>query len=304
MRASAACFALNILFFLVAIVSPSEAESIYPLLGSLGSDDLIYRQHQEQLAASYAALQTGKSLPDLLIYEYPVRKTVDLLALAARLNVPYETIATLNGLDRNREFLPGERILAPSMPGLFVPERPGSDLDFLLSYRPAAASVRVVANAARGLRNLRFLPGARFNPEERALFLGFLFRFPLPAAKLTSGFGLRESPITGILADHAGIDLAAAAGTEVYAAREGIVQASGTDAVLGQYIVIEHAGGWSTVYGHLSLRRVRLNEEVESGMIIGNVGSSGLSTGPHLHFEVRNRGLPRDPAALIPRGKR
>jgi murein DD-endopeptidase MepM/ murein hydrolase activator NlpD len=106
------------------------------------------------------------------------------------------------------------------------------------------------------------------------------------------------------MAKHDGIDLAAPAGTEVYAAREGRVVESGVDAVLGQYIVIAHEGGWSTVYGHLSMRRVRLNDRAESGMIIGNVGSTGQSTGPHLHFEVRNRGEPRDPEPLIPRGKR
>ena len=83
-----------------------------------------------------------------------------------------------------------------------------------------------------------------------------------------------------------------------------MVKESGVDPTLGQYIVIEHEGGFSTVYGHLSARRARLNERVESGMMIGSVGSTGLSTGPHLHFEVRNRGEPRDPEPLIPRGKR
>ena len=73
-----------------------------------------------------------------------------------------------------------------------------------------------------------------------------------------------------------------------------------SETVLGQYIVIVHDGSWSTVYGHLSARRVRLNDRVESGMIIGNVGSTGESTGPHLHFEVRSRGEPRDPGPLIP----
>jgi murein DD-endopeptidase MepM/ murein hydrolase activator NlpD len=76
------------------------------------------------------------------------------------------------------------------------------------------------------------------------------------------------------------------------------------NAALGQYIEITHDGSWSTVYGHLSLRLVGLNDRVESGMIIGKVGSTGESTGPHLHFEVRNRGEPRDPEPLIPRVKR
>jgi murein DD-endopeptidase MepM/ murein hydrolase activator NlpD len=276
----------------------------YPVLRSLGPDDFIYAQHQEQLAQSYIALQNGKAPPELVIYSYTVRSAVDVFSLAARLNLPYETIATLNRLDRSRSFLPGERVLAPSVPGVFVPTSPGSDLDLFLSYRDTGAGYLVAVASGNGKSSLRFFPGARFTPEERAVFLGALFRFPLPSGVLTSSFGLRQSPITHHMSYHAGIDLAAPMGTDVYAARDGTVAESGQSEVLGEYIVIVHEGGWSTVYGHLSKRLVRLNDKVESGMIIGKVGSTGESTGPHLHFEVRNRGEPRDPEPLIPQVKR
>jgi murein DD-endopeptidase MepM/ murein hydrolase activator NlpD len=296
--------ARHILLALVVLNGGLAGAQSFPPLGSLGQDDLIYTQQQEQLAQSYTAIQGGKALPDLVIYSYLVRSPVDLFSLAARLNLPYETLATLNRLDRSRSFLPGERVLAPSAPGVFAPLSPGSDLDLLLSYRPKEGGQLVSLNAGGRATILRFYPGARFSPEERALFLGLLFRFPLPSGVLTSGFGPRESPITHHLAYHSGIDLAAPTGTEVYAAREGRVSDTGINAVLGQYIIITHDGSWSTVYGHLSARRVRLNDRVESGMIIGNVGSTGESTGPHLHFEVRSRGEPRDPEPLIPQGKR
>jgi murein DD-endopeptidase MepM/ murein hydrolase activator NlpD len=293
----------------LALAAPAPPAAGYPALGSLGTDDFIYAQQQEQLAQSYAAIQAGKQPPDLVLYSYTVRTAVDIFSLAARLNLPYETLATLNRLDRSRSFLPGERVLAASAPGLFAPSVPGSDLDLLLSYRGSSTGYLVSVLPGGPARagsptTLRFFPGARFSPEERALFLGLLFRFPLPSGLLTSGFGLRESPISHGLAYHSGIDLAAPQGTEVYAAREGQVTDTGVNAVLGQYIVITHDGSWSTVYGHLSQRRVRLNDKVESGMIIGNVGSTGESTGPHLHFEVRSRGEPRDPEPLIPQVKR
>jgi murein DD-endopeptidase MepM/ murein hydrolase activator NlpD len=288
---------------------PSASAPNYPALGSLGPDDFIYEQQQEQLAQSYAAIQNGKTPPDLVIYSYTVRAAVDIFSLAARLNLPYETLATLNRLDRSRSFLPGERVLAPSVPGIFAPLSSGSDLDLLLLYRGSSAGYLVTVAGGKGsatavATGLRFFPGARFSPEERALFLGLLFRFPLPSGILTSSFGLRESPITHHLSYHSGIDLAAPQGTDVYAARDGKVTDTGVNAVLGQYIVITHDGSWSTVYGHLSRRLVRLNDKVESGMIIGKVGSTGESTGPHLHFEVRSRGEPRDPEPLIPQVKR
>jgi len=289
------------------VAVPSGAPT-YPRFGSLGPDDMMYRQHQDQLAASYSALKGKGKPPDVVLYEYRVARAVDILSLAARLNLPYETVATLNRMDRSREFLPGEKILVPTMPGIFAPESPSNDLEILLAYRnPAdgrASGSAFTAYGTRGRTEFRFFPGESFTPEERALFLGLLFRFPLSAGTLSSGFGLRKSPITGTLAAHRGIDLAAPAGSDVYAARDGRVSESGFDPALGDYVALEHEGGWMTVYGHLSVRRVVLNERVESGMIIGNVGSTGLSTGPHLHFEVRNRGEPQDPTPLIPRGNR
>jgi murein DD-endopeptidase MepM/ murein hydrolase activator NlpD len=292
--------------FVILLAGRAWGQTSYPKLGSLGPDDPIYRQHQDQLAASYAALKTGKQPPELIFFAYAVPKSIDLLSLAARLNLPYETIATLNRLDRIREFVPGERLLIPSMPGVFASPDPRSDLDLLLSYRSAGEEDyrSVAVDPGTGTAKILFYPGSRFTSEERALFLGLLFRFPLPVGTISSGYGYRASPISGKFAHHDGIDLAAPAGTEVYATREGTVEAAGFDSTLGNFVIIAHSGGWSTVYGHLSRRRVGLNDVVESGMIIGDVGSTGLSTGPHLHFEVRNRGEPRNPEQLMPQGKR
>jgi murein DD-endopeptidase MepM/ murein hydrolase activator NlpD len=256
-------------------------------MSTLGPDDVIYVQRQEQLERSYQAIRSGEQPPDLVIYSYTVRDAVDLFSLAARLDLPYETLATINRLDRSRSFLPGERILAPSAPGIFASPSPGSDLDLLISYRGRGSSYPVSVRAGGKDSVLLFYPGAGFSLEEKALFLGLLFRLPLPAGVIASGFGTRASLSSRRAARSAGIDLAAPLGTEVFAARKGRVSETGADAVLGQYIVILHEGGWSTVYGHLSARRVRLNDEVESGMIIGNVGSTGETASPCLHFEVR-----------------
>jgi murein DD-endopeptidase MepM/ murein hydrolase activator NlpD len=277
----------------------------YPALGSLGPDDIIFAQQQEQLVASYAALRNHAALPDLVVYSYTARATVDLISLAARLNLPYETLATMNRLDRSRSFLAGERILVPGAPGLFAPLSPGSDLDLLMSYRDMGAGrvVSLDSGPDRTPARLLFFPGARFNPEERALFLGLLVRFPLPSALIRSGFGMRASSIARRESSSAGIELAAPLGTEVYAARDGVVSDTGVDVALGQYIVIAHEGNWSTVYGHLSARRVRLYEAVQSGMIVGNVGATGESAGPRLRFEVRGLGEAVDPAPLSPRIK-
>jgi murein DD-endopeptidase MepM/ murein hydrolase activator NlpD len=287
-----------------AVLALPVAPAAYPRLGSLGPDDSTYRQQQEQLSASYAAIAKGLAGPELVLYVFESGTQLDLFSLAARLNLPYETLATLNGLDRARPVVPGERLLVPSAPGVFVPESPASDLDCLLSCRHPEGGQSLVVRTSQGAAKYRFYLGDHFSTEERFLFLGRLFRFPLPVAVLASASGGRLKPLAGKMAMRHGVDLAAPYGTEVHAARDGVVTASGVDAILGEYIVITHDGGWQTVYGHLSRRLVRLNDTVVSGMIIGLVGSTGQSTGPYLHFEVRNQGEAEDPEAFIPKVKR
>jgi murein DD-endopeptidase MepM/ murein hydrolase activator NlpD len=102
---------------------------------------------------------------------------------------------------------------------------------------------------------------------------------------------------------HTGIDLAAPTGTPVYPAREGQVKETGYSEVYGNFILLQHSGDWQTLYGHLNSINVQLNQTVSYGMILGAVGSTGQSTGPHLHFEIRNRGIPRNPDSLLPVAK-
>jgi murein DD-endopeptidase MepM/ murein hydrolase activator NlpD len=134
---------------------------------------------------------------------------------------------------------------------------------------------------------------------ERSFFLNVLFRFPLPTGVVSSGFGMRISPFSHKEHFHNGIDIAAPAGTEVFAAAAGKVSAAGADAVLGNYVVLVHRGNFSTIYGHLLERRINAGQNVGAGDIIGTVGSTGMSTGPHLHFEIRNAGEPWNPSEIF-----
>jgi murein DD-endopeptidase MepM/ murein hydrolase activator NlpD len=112
---------------------------------------------------------------------------------------------------------------------------------------------------------------------------------------VTSGFGYRMHPILGVRKMHTGVDLRAAAGTPIRAADGGTVIWSGSRGGYGLCIIIDHGGGMATVYGHCSRLAVSANDTVRKGDVIGYVGSTGLSTGPHLHFEVRRNGTPINP---------
>jgi murein DD-endopeptidase MepM/ murein hydrolase activator NlpD len=126
-------------------------------------------------------------------------------------------------------------------------------------------------------------------------------RFLLPVAgRPSSGYGLRADPIHGGTVNHPGFDLAAATGTEVAAAARGTVVHAGPAGTYGNLVTVRHENGFETRYAHLSEVDVKVGDQVEAGAELGKVGSTGYSTGPHLHFEVRRDGKAIDPAPLLP----
>lgn len=125
---------------------------------------------------------------------------------------------------------------------------------------------------------------------------------PLEFSRVSSGYGMRFHPVRGLLAAHTGIDFAAPTGTPVRAVGDGVVDFAGWRGGYGNYIVVTHRNGQATAYGHLSRIHVKKSQRVEQGMHIGAVGSTGVSTGPHLHFEFIENGAFRDPAIIAKQG--
>jgi murein DD-endopeptidase MepM/ murein hydrolase activator NlpD len=280
----------------------------YPTIKTLDPKDVVFRQLMEDLDAAYrdeAAIKRGaieNRAPlsaDLRFYSFVMAYDADIFSLAARLNVPYDALASLNRISGSGTIAAGAQILIPSRPGIFLTEKPASDLEYLMFSWRNGEEGGALLSARRGKRLERFLyfPAGRFNAAERLYFLNGAYRYPLPKGRVTSGFGMRLSPITM----HSGIDLAAPEGTSVLAARSGTVTAVGYDDTLGNYVVLSHDGGHESVYGHLHNISVSLKDGVKSGTILGAVGSTGKSTGPHLHFEIRVRGEARNPESFIPR---
>jgi murein DD-endopeptidase MepM/ murein hydrolase activator NlpD len=122
---------------------------------------------------------------------------------------------------------------------------------------------------------------------------------PLEDATLTSSYGSRIHPVLGGRRNHNGVDLAQPSGTPVYATADGIVSRADYWGSYGNYIQIEHGGEMETRYAHLSGYAVAAGEQVRKGQLIGYVGSTGRSTGPHLHYEVRVAGDPVDPTPYM-----
>jgi murein DD-endopeptidase MepM/ murein hydrolase activator NlpD len=122
-------------------------------------------------------------------------------------------------------------------------------------------------------------------------------RLPV-SGRVTSGFGERFHPILGYARMHKGVDLAASYGAPIAAAGPGRGVAAGGAGGYGREVVIAHSGGIQTRYGHMSRLAAQVGELVRQGQVIGYVGSSGLSTGPHVHYEVLKNGRPVNPMSV------
>ncbi|MFP3042439.1 M23 family metallopeptidase [Treponema primitia] len=299
---------VSILFLLSAPQTPAQDAQPFPVISRLDSSDTAFRQYVADVEAARLRIhnreRTGEGAESLAgvltVYAYNPGPRDDAFTLAARCNIPYAALATLNHIPHPDSFIGAPTLLLPSMYGIFIPEKPETDLELLLfTGRAQEEGIPITVTRSGGTERFLFIPGADFSPTERAFFLNTGFRYPLRTYRLSSPFGPRVNPVTGNFRVHQGLDLAAPEGTEVYAARDGEVIEMGTDPIYGNYIIIRHGETWASLYGHLSKFETALRSHVRSGTLIGRVGSTGQSTGPHLHFELRQNGRAQDPGRLL-----
>ena len=302
----AAILCLNFIAVSFSDTSPaaeSPATSAYPHIESLLSrkSNYLLQQYLDEVQAAGKALKTGRE-PFVNFYTYTATKRDTLMTLYARCSVPYESIASLNHLPNKEVALEGMELILPTVPGLYIPQNPVSEIEILLA---SCYSVRINSGNYPtykiGEEEFYFLPGERFNPEVRAFFLNPGMSLPLDSYKLTSPFGMRVSPISGLWRFHKGIDMAAPTGTVVMACKAGTVKSIGKDDyTYGNYVILQHDKGMTSLYAHLS----SIYDLKEGGAVlrrqpIGKVGQTGLATGPHLHFEIKVNGEAQDPEKYL-----
>jgi murein DD-endopeptidase MepM/ murein hydrolase activator NlpD len=303
----------SLAFFLIFLGSSfCHAQNIaqdidIPEITRMDSRDTIFRQfigdvegNRRRLAGSRnSALQTAEYLT---IYRYVTKVGDDLFSIAARSNIPYSALASLNRFNNPASLEEGKAILLPSCPGIFIPADIETDLEILIgaSRIDKQESVELKINVSGKSNIFNFIPGDDFTPTERAFFLNpHFFKFPLRNYRITSSYGIRANPVTGNILMHQGLDLAAPAGTEVFSSADGVVTEIGESPIYGIYIIVTHRDRWTSLYGHLQKVETVLRANVRSGTLIGRVGSTGQSTGPHLHFELRQDGKAIDPIGRL-----
>jgi len=233
------------------------------------------------------------TVPRLRLIEYIVEKGDTLWSISKKFDVDPDGIISSNFFSNVHSIHEGDLILIPNMRGIFVEVSDGDTIfKFSSKYKIPPDFIMEVNDLrtntlAQGMKI--FLPGVKYSTIERAYALGEAFEKPV-RGRLTSRYGYRRDPFTGKRAFHTGIDIAYRYGSEVHAAREGKVLFIGIREGYGKTVIIEHSFGYRTLYGHLSQVQVARGQLVRKGQVIGFIGITGRSTGPHLHFELWLKG--------------
>ena len=213
-----------------------------------------------------------------------------------------DTLISVNNISNTRLLQIGQALRIPNQDGIFYTVKAGDTLESIAqTYRTTAAHISISNELFSdtlppGTR--LFIPGARMDWVSRQEINGDLFIWPT-AGRISSPYGWRTSPFTRARQYHTGIDISAPPGTPVRAAMAGRVAHVGYDNTFGNFIIINHHSGYRTLYAHLSVVRTRAGSNVGTGERIGDVGSTGLSTGPHLHFTVYKHGATVNPRSLM-----
>jgi murein DD-endopeptidase MepM/ murein hydrolase activator NlpD len=261
--------------------------------------DVVYAASLEGdsiLSVGGAGPASAKPTDKWQMREYIVQSGDTLSEIADRFEVSTDSVALSNGLDKNPDRLKvGQKLQIPPTSGIVYTVSAGDTISDLSSrYEVAVADIADVNKLADPYPlqpgQVIFIPGAKMAAPQLGVALGD-YLWPTTGI-ITTYFG--ES-------GHKGLDLANRTGTPIYASDGGTV----TTAVklansYGWHVIIDHGNGISTLYGHLSRIDVDPGERVRRGQVIGLMGNTGYSTGPHLHFEVRRTGVYQNPLNFLP----
>lgn len=228
------------------------------------------------LAASLVGVASCTSRPDRGFY-HKLQRGENLYRVGMRYGVPHKVLARVNRIDDPTSLRAGSKIWIPSGAKKKTVRKTAT--------KPKVYAARVNPSQRKAARK------EAQREARRASKLAFAW--PVKG-RLTSSFGRRRGR------PHDGIDVGARKGTTIRAAESGKVIHSGRLGDYGNAVIVKHAGSYRTVYAHASRTLVRKGQFVERGQRIALVGSTGRSTGPHLHFEIRRRASPRDPMLYLP----
>jgi len=277
-----------------------------PLRG-IRPDDCIVQFDEDQIERFKKMALRLDRLPGLDVSLHKVENKENFWKIARTNGINLETIIGANPWLEDLLARRGREMIILNKRGVLHLVRRGESLSAIADlYRVPVGDIRK-ANALFPFVGVRagsvvFIPGAGPKLMTRTIYDNFQKRkiFISPASgKYTSGFGWREHPLTHARNFHTGLDIRAKYGALVWAAAGGIVIVAGEVSGYGNLVIIQHANGFTTYYGHNSAVLVHSGQKVHKGQPIARAGHSGTATGTHVHFEVRKDNKPDNPASYI-----
>jgi LysM repeat protein len=302
-------------------VSLAITAVLYSLAPSFSMEDgeLFHLPKDDQLYASMVSYLEGKQaseeelasdLPPLASYLGGIKENIHtvtrgdtLSELALKYDVKIGTLISYNGIEDVRRIVPGTRLKIPSHDGVRYVVRPGDNLSNIAAGNGISVNQVLDANNLESALikpgDVLFLPGAAISDYDYKKATGTLIIYPTKG-RLTSPYGYRSDPFTGLRRFHYGIDIANGTGTAIIAAMDGVVlSVENRPAGYGRYVVIKHDRGYQTLYGHMNTISVREGQRVRQGQSLGTMGNTGRSTGSHLHFALYKNNRPVDPLSVL-----
>jgi len=212
------------------------------------------------------------------------------------------TLLSVNNINNAKSLKVGQKLSIPSIDGIIYTVIKGDSLGEIAAKFKLPLTAILDANDMESqtisLGQRLFIPGASISTFELRKALGELFIYPI-AGRLTSPFGYRRDPFTGRKSFHTGIDIASPTGTPIKLTLDGTVSYTGYSTIYGNYVIVTHSGGYQSMYGHMHTIKVKRGQILSQGSIIGTVGNTGRSTGPHVHFSVYKNGKLINPLTVL-----
>ncbi len=286
------------LAFQAAIAKPISAQDSAKLMGlslrvgpatavslSRTFDGVLHLHKMEEKVIDQTTVAAGRMGSSLFVSAQKAGATPELTAQVVKL--------FSHSLDFSRDIQPGDRFSMIFDRKVTASGRTISAGDLLFAeIKAKGGASRLYRFKSAGMAEAQYFD--EFGKNIRSMLL----RTPLDSVRVTSSFGMREHPILGFTRMHAGIDFGAPQGTPVFAAGDGVVERADWAGGYGRWLQIKHANGYETGYGHLSRWAVKAGQHVHQGQVVAYVGSTGLSTGPHLHYEIMVGGKKVNPSAF------
>ena len=284
-------------------ISDMEADS-----EALGLAALMGEDHTTEAPAV-----SDNTSTTLTYTSYRVKKGDMISLIADAYNITTDTIYSANNTITNSRLIqPGQYIKIPSMSGILYTTKKENETPATIAEKYSVDAERCALvnntdlNAPLKMGTTVFVPGAEMDWETKLEINGDLFKLPLHSYfYISSRWGWRPDPFgSGRRSYHGGIDMACPKGTPIYSAKAGRVVSTGYSNVYGNYVIVSHGQGYKTLYGHMTRILTSNGSFVDTTTKIGLVGSTGASTGPHLHFTVYKNGKSINPTNVVNFAKR